>query len=293
MDPVPSAWRKARDLISSSDNLAVDVMIQAIPRYRPICALLNQFWSPLSTSTSISFRLNTSDSLLALETFSKEDIFIYCPFRPKRFLYPVTRHVNVYPQVHVYPQNVFVSFFSSSDMHQSHHLDGCQATGKSSPFIEAFWPFRFLQPLHHLKKLFSSSSRYSLSSYHIYNPSLVTNQSGTYCKEEESFHTALSHILSILKWSGTNFTCHGLTSTVPSHTIKDLKWSGTNFRVYGSSSAAFSHIFSVLKWSGNILSTKDFFERPFHTFSPSWSDHGDLSAAMGLFQRLFHMPPGP
>ena len=113
-------------------------------RYCPICALLNQFWSPLSTSISISFRLNTSDSLLALETFSKEDTFIYGPFRPKKFLYPVTRHVNVYPQVHVYPQNVFVSFFSSSDMHQSHHLDGCQATGKSCPFIEAFWPFRFL-----------------------------------------------------------------------------------------------------------------------------------------------------
>ena len=80
--PPPSAWRKARDLISSSDNLTVYVMIQAIPRYCPICALLNQFWSPLSTSTSISFRLNTSDSSLALETFSKEDIFIYGPFRP-------------------------------------------------------------------------------------------------------------------------------------------------------------------------------------------------------------------
>ena len=32
----PSAWRKAQDLISSSDSLSIDVMILAIPRYPPI-----------------------------------------------------------------------------------------------------------------------------------------------------------------------------------------------------------------------------------------------------------------
>ena len=34
-------------------------------------------------------------------------------------------------------------------------------------------------------------------------PCCVTNQSGTYCKEKESSLTALSHISSVLKWSGT------------------------------------------------------------------------------------------
>ena len=62
--------------MSSSDNLAVDVMIWAIPRYRPICALLNQFSSLLSTSTSITSKLNFPDLLLPLQTFNKEDIFI-------------------------------------------------------------------------------------------------------------------------------------------------------------------------------------------------------------------------
>ena len=108
-----SAWRKAQDLLSSSDNLAVNVMIWAIPRYRPICAILNQFCSLLSTRTSISLMLNSS-SLLALDTFNKEDIFINSPFRPKKKLYLVTRH----KKAHVYAHNFSVSFFSSSDNHQ-------------------------------------------------------------------------------------------------------------------------------------------------------------------------------
>ena len=77
-------------------------MIQAIPRYRPVCALLNQFCSLLSTTTSISLMLNSS-GLLALETFNKED---------KKFLYSVTTHKNVYAH------NFSVSFFSFSDMRQ-------------------------------------------------------------------------------------------------------------------------------------------------------------------------------
>ena len=75
----PSILKEARDLISSSDKLAVDVTIRAIPRYRPISALLNQFCSWLSTSTSMSLRLNSSDLLLPLETFNKEDVFIKFP----------------------------------------------------------------------------------------------------------------------------------------------------------------------------------------------------------------------
>ena len=86
-----SAWRKARYLISTSANLVADVMIRAIPRYRPICALLNQFCSLLWTRTPISLRLNSSD-FLPLETFNKEDIFICSSFFQKHFPYPVNRN---------------------------------------------------------------------------------------------------------------------------------------------------------------------------------------------------------
>ena len=41
-------------------------------------------------------------------------------------------------KAYVYAQNFFVSFFSSSDIHQSQYFDGCQAMGKSSFFIKAF-----------------------------------------------------------------------------------------------------------------------------------------------------------
>ena len=45
----------------------------------------------------------------------------------KTFLYLGTR------------QKIFsVPFFSSSEIHQSQYLNGCQAMGKSSSFIEAF-----------------------------------------------------------------------------------------------------------------------------------------------------------
>ena len=64
MDP-PSAWRKAQDLISFSDNLAVDVMIRAIPRYHPICAL-------------ISFRLHFSGLL------RQQRGHLYYNFGPRR-----------------------------------------------------------------------------------------------------------------------------------------------------------------------------------------------------------------
>ena len=55
----------------------------------------------------MSLRLNSSDSLLVLETFNKEDIFIYSPFRPKNLLYPVNRHKKVYVYLHKFS----VSFF--------------------------------------------------------------------------------------------------------------------------------------------------------------------------------------
>ena len=81
----PLAWRKAQDLLSSSDNLLVDVVIWAISRYCLTCALLNQFCSLLSASTSISLRLNPSGLPLPLEIFNKEGIFILVLFSQKIF----------------------------------------------------------------------------------------------------------------------------------------------------------------------------------------------------------------
>ena len=73
-------------LKESLRSYMVDVMIRAIPRIGPICALLNQFCSLLSTSTSISLRFApwSSSDLLPLETFNKEDIFIYSSFGQKK-----------------------------------------------------------------------------------------------------------------------------------------------------------------------------------------------------------------
>ena len=68
-----------------------------------------------------------------------EDIFIYNSFWSKKILYLVTRHQKVY----VYAHNASVSLFLSSGTHQSHHLDGYQATGINSSFIFAFWALRF------------------------------------------------------------------------------------------------------------------------------------------------------
>ena len=69
----------------------LDVRIFSIPKNFPTWVLLNQFRSSLSTSTSISLRLNSSGLLLLLEAFNKEDIVICISFWSK-FLYPVNRY---------------------------------------------------------------------------------------------------------------------------------------------------------------------------------------------------------
>ena len=71
-----SIFPRGSHLISSSDNLAANAMIWAIPRYCPICALINQFCSVLSTNTSISLRLTSSGLLQKASLNKEEDIFI-------------------------------------------------------------------------------------------------------------------------------------------------------------------------------------------------------------------------
>ena len=53
-----------------------DVSICLRPKNFPTWDRLNQFCSSLSTSTSMSLRLNSLDLLLSLETFNTEDISI-------------------------------------------------------------------------------------------------------------------------------------------------------------------------------------------------------------------------
>ena len=57
--------------------------ISFIPKDFPTGAGLNHFYSSLSTKTSISLRINSSDLLLLLEKFNKEGIFICSSFWSK------------------------------------------------------------------------------------------------------------------------------------------------------------------------------------------------------------------
>ena len=120
----------------------------------------------------------------------------------KKF-YPVTRHRKVY----VYPHNFSVSRFSSSDIHQSHHLDGCQAMGISHFLICAFWALRFIAfiPIDKLIIIAHDYHRY----HAIFVFVDVTNQSGTYFNNHRYFLTAFSHISQVLKRSGTYVKKHG------------------------------------------------------------------------------------
>ena len=58
-------------------------------------------------------------------------------------------------KVFPYAHNCSVSFFSSSDMRQSHHLDGCKEIAINSFLICAFWALHFLYPSYYSKNLSS------------------------------------------------------------------------------------------------------------------------------------------
>ena len=57
----------------------------------------------------------------------------------KKFLYLVIRYEKVYAYAHYF----FALLFSFSEIHQFHHLDGCQAIGINSSLIFAFWALCF------------------------------------------------------------------------------------------------------------------------------------------------------
>ena len=195
----------------------------------------NQFCYLLSTSTSISLRLNPSDFLLALETFNKEDIFIYIFLDQNIF---VSGHqmqnthsfvpsacnsmlsylmaciwlsrpyrssfIRVTKKFHVYIYNISVSLFSSCGMHQSQYLDGCQAMGKSTFFLlRPFEPYVFYN--HHTAQC------------HIFSCYCVTDQSGTYLRVHGFLRIALLHTFSVFKRLGTSAEKRGSMSTSLSH----------------------------------------------------------------------------
>ena len=83
------------------------VRISSSPKNFPTWALLNQSCSSLSTNTSISLKLSSSDFLLSLETFKTEDIFTFSHFGSRMICMwsPDSK------MVHVYVHNFSVSFF--------------------------------------------------------------------------------------------------------------------------------------------------------------------------------------
>ena len=88
-----------------------------------------------------------------------------CHNRRHLYFYLVIRH----KKVHVYAHNFSVSCFSSFDIHQSQYLDGWQAMGTSSSFIENFLAFCFLYPSYYSNKLYLSSSSSCNSKNYLYH----------------------------------------------------------------------------------------------------------------------------
>ena len=95
--------------------------------YDMSCFLL--YSSALHTSLArvqgFPLMITTHNSTALKKNGMTEDIFICSSFWSKNFLSSVIR----YKKVHVYAHNCSVFVSSSSDMHQSHQRDGCQAKG--------------------------------------------------------------------------------------------------------------------------------------------------------------------
>ena len=95
------------------------------------------------------------------------------------------------------PQFICLFFHLLTCTNPNIFLEGCQAMGKSSSLIFAFSAFRFVWPSYHLISL--SSSCKQVSSCHNFSYCYVTNQSGKYPSNNESFITTTSHIFCDLK----------------------------------------------------------------------------------------------
>ena len=95
----------------------------------------------LARVQGFSLMVTTHNSTALKENGMADDIFIFNSFWVKIFF--VSGHQK--QKRSIFMPTIFLSFSSSSsDMHQSHRLDGCQAMGINSFLIFAFWVFHFL-----------------------------------------------------------------------------------------------------------------------------------------------------
>ena len=92
-----------------------------------------------------------------------------------------------------------------------------------------------------------------MSSRHNFICCCVTNQSGNYSNDQETFSTVLSHIYSVLKRSGTRKSTGGLLRIASSHISCLLKWWRTCTRAYGLLRMTSLYISFLLKWSGTYF----------------------------------------
>ena len=173
-------------------------------------------------------------------------------------------------------------FFSSSETHQSHNLDGCQAIGKTSSFIETFWAFGFLWSSYHSISL--SSLQWSSSSCYNFICCCVTNQLGMYSSDHGHTSRALVHISCVLKWSGSWPIGHGQSRA---HISCIIYWSGIYFSMFVSSPTAFLHISWVFKLLGTyannhgyMLTAFSFVSRVFKLSGTYFNNHGSTSRAL-------------
>ena len=119
------------------------------------------------------------------------------------FWYECTKiHIQFFPQLHTTGTHFYnssksigsSSFFSSSDMHQSHHLSGCHAASNSSldPFFKFFSFYKF--------NMLSQKSRNNVSIRIIFIKfNIKTNIIKIYIKNTYSFTTKCGFVRAFIK----------------------------------------------------------------------------------------------
>ena len=137
-----SFWEFTNDIKSTSQRNENIMVLSVFPTG---CRIM----TPLSNFKKARFFWSSSTRLaVGLWIWTNPNNFPTCALVKQfcSFLYLVIR----YKKPHAYAHNFSVSCFSSSDIHQSQDIDGCQAIGINSSFIGAFWAFHFWYLLYHL-----------------------------------------------------------------------------------------------------------------------------------------------
>ena len=93
--------------------------------------------------------LNQFSIKLLFKIFTNLDLKCFNTTRDQMFQYPPI----VYYRRTLYNSTVNITFFSSSDMHQSHHLSGCHAIGINSSFYAFLSAFGFSNLIYQARNL--------------------------------------------------------------------------------------------------------------------------------------------